>query len=80
MVKARKSGPAMAMISATRPYAVTALPPIAPSPAVSMGMNAAASIPPIPANRVAREVYWFRVFASELSAGTIPQKEISCMV
>ena len=63
----------MQIMSDITPYAVVVLPPMALSPMVNMGMSTLASVPPMPANRVAREANWFLAFASDDSAGTIPQ-------
>ena len=43
------------------------------NPAVKFGISEAASTPPMPAKSVAREVSWLRMFASDESAGTMPQ-------
>ena len=79
-VNRMNKGASTLMISAIRPYATRVVPPIANCPAVSMGMNTEASVPPIPANSVALAVKVLRLSPSVESAGTMPQYEISCMV
>ena len=63
----------MATASAIIPYAVEALPPNCIAPAVNIGINSPASVPPIPANKVARAVNWFLESLVLETAGTIPQ-------
>ena len=55
IVKHKNSGAIMQIISAILPYAIVVLPPMAMSPTVNMGMRTLASVPPMPANKVARD-------------------------
>ena len=73
IVNKKKAGIKIQMPSATTVYAVLALPPMAVPPVVNIGIIIEASVPPTPANNVARDVNASRAPASELSAGTIPQ-------